>query len=271
MADEEDPTEEGSSEEAPDQEEIDEMLEELGIDADEEESESVEEEQTSGQKEAKAEEVSSEEEESSEPEEEQQAEAPDQEQEEVGAEEETPEPQPPEPDQDEEVERILEEAGVDLEEGEGEEAEDVSQQAEGASESKEDQSSDITEPGDEDFPDFDEEPDDELEELPFQKFEGEEGGPVADGEVRIQDRIELLEDVKLDLTVELGRTHKSFREILKLGKDSVVELDKLAGDPLDIYVNDRLVAKGEVIILNDNFCIRITKIRQQGNDDDEEE
>jgi flagellar motor switch protein FliN/FliY len=49
-------------------------------------------------------------------------------------------------------------------------------------------------------------------------------------------------------------------DILKLGKDAVVELDKLAGDPLDILVNDKLVAQGEVLVLNENFCIRITRI-----------
>ncbi len=71
---------------------------------------------------------------------------------------------------------------------------------------------------------------------------------------------DLLLDVALNLKVELGRTHMPLEEILRLGEGSVVELDKLAGDPLDILVNNKLVAKGEVLVLNENFCIRITQI-----------
>jgi flagellar motor switch protein FliN/FliY len=74
------------------------------------------------------------------------------------------------------------------------------------------------------------------------------------------DKLELLMDVNLSLKVELGRTKLLIRDILKLGKGAVVELDKLAGDPLDILVNEKLVARGEVLILNDNFCIRVTEI-----------
>ncbi len=73
-------------------------------------------------------------------------------------------------------------------------------------------------------------------------------------------RLDLLMDVNLSLKVELGRTRLLIRDILKLGKGAVVELDKLAGDPLDIYVNEKLVARGEVLILNDNFCVRVTEI-----------
>src|ERR1044072_2949937 len=49
-------------------------------------------------------------------------------------------------------------------------------------------------------------------------------------------------------------------DVLKLGEGSVVELDKLAGDPVDVYVNERLVARGEVLVLNDNFCVRVTEL-----------
>jgi len=72
--------------------------------------------------------------------------------------------------------------------------------------------------------------------------------------------IELLGDVDLHVTVELGRTEMLVEDVLKLGEGSVVELDKLAGDPVDVYVNNRLVARGEVLVLNDNFCIRISEI-----------
>lgn len=86
--------------------------------------------------------------------------------------------------------------------------------------------------------------------------------PAFDGgrEEKVGTQIDLLYDVALNVKIELGRSRMSVEDILKLGKGSVVELDKLAGDPLDVFMNERLVARGEVLILNDNFCIRITEI-----------
>ena len=72
--------------------------------------------------------------------------------------------------------------------------------------------------------------------------------------------IDLIRDVDLDLKIELGRTHMYLEDVLKLGKGSVVPLDKLAGDPVDIYVNGRLIARGEVLVLNDNFCVRVAEL-----------
>jgi flagellar motor switch protein FliN/FliY len=72
--------------------------------------------------------------------------------------------------------------------------------------------------------------------------------------------MELLNDVNLDVRIELGRTRMLVEDVLRLGDGTVVELDKLAGDPVDIYVNDRPVARGEVLVLNDNFCVRISEI-----------
>ncbi len=72
--------------------------------------------------------------------------------------------------------------------------------------------------------------------------------------------IELLSDVNLNVKIELGRTRLLVEDVLRLGEGAVVELDKLAGDPVDIYVNDRHVAKGEVLVLNDNFCVRVSEI-----------
>ncbi|MEE9211586.1 MAG: flagellar motor switch protein FliN [Phycisphaeraceae bacterium] len=72
--------------------------------------------------------------------------------------------------------------------------------------------------------------------------------------------IELLSDVDLYVEIELGRTEMLVEDVLKLAEGSVVELDKLAGDPVDVYVNKRLIARGEVLVLNDNFCIRISEI-----------
>lgn len=71
---------------------------------------------------------------------------------------------------------------------------------------------------------------------------------------------DLVRDVELEVKIELGRTHMYLEDVLKLRKGSVVPLDKLAGDPVDVYVNGRLVARGEVLVLNDNFCIRVAEL-----------
>jgi flagellar motor switch protein FliN/FliY len=72
--------------------------------------------------------------------------------------------------------------------------------------------------------------------------------------------IDLLRDVELDVKIELGRSRMLVEDVLKLAEGSVVELDKLAGDPVDVFVNERLVARGEVLVLNDNFCVRVNEI-----------
>jgi flagellar motor switch protein FliN/FliY len=76
-------------------------------------------------------------------------------------------------------------------------------------------------------------------------------------------RLDLLLDVPLDVAVELGRTRLSIQDLLGLGPGSVIELDKIAGEPLDILVNDRLVARGEAVVVNDKFGVRITDIVSQ--------
>jgi flagellar motor switch protein FliN/FliY len=72
--------------------------------------------------------------------------------------------------------------------------------------------------------------------------------------------IDLLMDVNLRVTVELGRTSMTIKEILELGPGAVVELDKLAGEPVDILVNDKPIAKGEVVVVDENFGVRVTDI-----------
>lgn len=72
--------------------------------------------------------------------------------------------------------------------------------------------------------------------------------------------IAALEDVELDLRIELGRTELLIEDVLQLREGTVVPLDKLAGDPVDILVNGRLIARGEVLVLNDNFCVRVAEI-----------
>lgn len=76
----------------------------------------------------------------------------------------------------------------------------------------------------------------------------------------IDPNIALIMDVPLQVTVELGRTRKLIREILELSPGSVVELDKLAGEPVDILVNGKLIAKGEVVVIDENFGVRVTDI-----------
>jgi flagellar motor switch protein FliN len=73
-------------------------------------------------------------------------------------------------------------------------------------------------------------------------------------------RLDLLLDVPLDVTVELGRARMSIQDLLALSPGSVIELDKMAGEPLDIVVNGRLIARGEAVVVNDRFGIRITDI-----------
>jgi len=74
------------------------------------------------------------------------------------------------------------------------------------------------------------------------------------------ENIDLLMDVPLEVTVELGRTSKSIKEILDFSPGTIIELNRLAGEPIDILVNGKFVAKGEVVVVEENFCIRVTEI-----------
>jgi flagellar motor switch protein FliN/FliY len=75
-----------------------------------------------------------------------------------------------------------------------------------------------------------------------------------------QGNISLLMDVYMEMTVELGRTKKLIKEILGMGEGTIIELDKLAGEPVDILVNHKLIAKGEVVVIDENFGVRVTEI-----------
>ncbi|MCY8490134.1 flagellar motor switch phosphatase FliY [Bacillus atrophaeus] len=75
--------------------------------------------------------------------------------------------------------------------------------------------------------------------------------------------LDMLMDIPLSITVELGRTKRSVKEILELSAGSIIELDKLAGEPVDILVNQRIVAKGEVVVIEENFGVRVTDILSQ--------
>ena len=75
-----------------------------------------------------------------------------------------------------------------------------------------------------------------------------------------QGNISLIMDVYMEMTVELGRTKKSIKEILGMGEGTIIELDKLAGEPVDILVNHKPIAKGEVVVIDENFGVRVTEI-----------
>lgn len=87
----------------------------------------------------------------------------------------------------------------------------------------------------------------------FQQF-----SPTA--QVEPLDNLALLLDVPMRVTVELGRTRMTIKDILNLGEGSIVELEKLAGEPVDVLVNDKLIALGEVVVIDENFSVRVTKV-----------
>ncbi|MFT8871356.1 MAG: flagellar motor switch phosphatase FliY [Sporolactobacillus sp.] len=92
--------------------------------------------------------------------------------------------------------------------------------------------------------------------LEFSDFDGEEQKSA----IRAPRNLDLLMDIPLDVSVELGHTTKTVREVLELGPGSIIELDKLAGEAIDILVNKKYIAKGEVVVVDENFGIRITEI-----------
>lgn len=88
------------------------------------------------------------------------------------------------------------------------------------------------------------------------KFPPLSGSGIPEG----AQNISLLMDVQLTLTVELGRTKQLVKDVLGLGEGSIIELDKLAGEPVDLLVNNKLIAKGEVVVIDENFGVRVTDI-----------
>lgn len=86
--------------------------------------------------------------------------------------------------------------------------------------------------------------------------------PLGEQEVR---NLNMLFDIPLQVTVELGRTNRNVKDILELTAGSIIELDKLAGEPVDVLVNNHLVAKGEVVVIEENFGVRITTIASQAD------
>ena len=93
-----------------------------------------------------------------------------------------------------------------------------------------------------------------VQPVQFQAF-----SPMAGG-TALQENIDLIKDVPLEVTVELGKTKKSIKEILEIGPGTIIELDKITGEPIDILVNGKLVAKGEVVVIEESFGVRVTDI-----------
>jgi flagellar motor switch protein FliN/FliY len=91
----------------------------------------------------------------------------------------------------------------------------------------------------------------------------DEGGPASP-----TGDLAMLDDVSLKVSVELGRTRMFVEDVLRLVPEAVIELDKAAGDPVDVFVNGRHVARGEVLVLNENFCVRINEIISASDEDD---
>lgn len=80
------------------------------------------------------------------------------------------------------------------------------------------------------------------------------------GDERRERNLDLILDIPLKVTVELGRTKMLVSELLNLGQGSVIELNKLAGEPMEVLVNDKLVARGEAVVVNEKFGVRLTDI-----------
>jgi flagellar motor switch protein FliN len=88
----------------------------------------------------------------------------------------------------------------------------------------------------------------------------EEMAPTAAGMAGEASNLDLIMDVTVPVTVSIGSVRKTIAEILALGPGQVIELDRAAGDPVDLFVNDRLVARGEVVVVGDRYGFRVTEI-----------
>lgn len=99
-----------------------------------------------------------------------------------------------------------------------------------------------------------------MQNVPIQPAQFQNFAPSQNLDGIASENIDLIMDVPLEVTVELGRTSKSIKEILDFSPGTIIELDKLAGEPIDVLVNGKFVAKGEVVVIEENFGIRVTEI-----------
>ncbi len=101
----------------------------------------------------------------------------------------------------------------------------------------------------------------ESDSSPFPQMEGGlDAQADRSGAVEDSNGLELLMDIPLEITVELGRMRMLVKDVVELGTGSIIEIDKTAGEPVDVMVNGRLVARGEVVVIEDNFGVRLTEI-----------
>jgi len=102
--------------------------------------------------------------------------------------------------------------------------------------------------------------DEEAEDAAFPQVEQGEPSSYHHSSVSDPDGLSLLMDIPLEISVELGRVKMLVKDVVELGTGSIVEIDKAAGEPVDVMVNGRLVARGEVVVIEDNFGVRLTEI-----------
>ncbi len=149
---------------------------------------------------------------------------------------------------------------------------EASEVAEESSEELAEESAEVSEPAsepvvmtsfdDEVTSESNEEPADAAEPVTVQpiKFNAFDEGNQKHGE--INKNLDILMDIKLQLTVELGRTELPIKKVLELTRGSIIELEKVAGEPVELYANGKLIAHGEVVVIEDNFGLRITTITE---------
>jgi flagellar motor switch protein FliN/FliY len=102
---------------------------------------------------------------------------------------------------------------------------------------------------------------------PFAAVEAAEEGQETGGATRARPNI--LKSIHLKVRAELGRTRLQLKEALQLGPGAIVDLEKFADDPVDLYVGDLLIGRGEVLVINDSFCIRVTEVFSQPSVEEE--
>ena len=91
------------------------------------------------------------------------------------------------------------------------------------------------------------------------------GSPNGSGIPLLNGNMDLLMDVPLNVTIEIGKTRKKMREIMEFGQGTIIDLEKQAGAPVDVVVNGQLIARGDVVVIDDNFGVRITEIIGNAN------
>lgn len=103
-----------------------------------------------------------------------------------------------------------------------------------------------------------------IDKISEQSFEATVTSPKPNDGVIDPNKLGILNDVSIVLTIEIGRATIKIRDLLNLTKDSIIDLNKLAGEPVDIYANGKLISKGNIITANGKYCVRLTSIPDKG-------